>query len=66
MANSVIAFISLASVCNYTKAYDWRRDRTVMLVTVSALGAGPLKGETPAGETGARKRKGVSRDVGAI
>jgi hypothetical protein len=41
-ANSVIVFIGLASVCNYTKAYDWQRDRTVMLVTISALGAGPL------------------------
>ena len=40
-ANSVIVFIGLASVCNYTKTYDWRRDRTVMLVTISALGAGP-------------------------
>jgi hypothetical protein len=32
----------LASICNYTKTYDWRRDHTVMLVTISALGTGPL------------------------
>jgi hypothetical protein len=31
----------LASVVITPKTYDWRRDRAVMLVTISALGAGP-------------------------
>src|SRR5262245_19019639 len=43
-ANSVLVFIGLASVCNYTKTYDWQRDRTVMLVTICALGTGPPYG----------------------
>jgi hypothetical protein len=44
-ANSVIAFISLASVCNYTKAYDWRRDRTVALGYLQGIYRDPLQPE---------------------